>query len=343
MIDKQTTLDPQRLLVLRTLLVFTIGGCLFFGGLNIARGVYPLAAVELLIGLFSLWLFFQIERTRNPERLMLIYLVLFFSTMMVAIATPEGSATIFVWVFLIPLISHLLLGRKRGLIIAVIFLLIAASIYFYRMHDQPHLMATLPIANVVLCALVLMSLSYAYEHAREKTEEQLHALATTDALTGLPNRAALEPALERKHAEASRDGSRFAVLSMDLDHFKALNDEQGHEAGDRALVAFADLLRARLRASDMPCRWGGEEFQVLVNGTDRDGALRIAEEIRLALESINLARNPDGPRVTVSIGIAVYPDDATEIPDLLLTADRRLYHAKAEGRNQVVAWRPKEA
>ncbi|SEO82506.1 GGDEF domain-containing protein [Aquisalimonas asiatica] len=337
MFNQKSTLDPQRLLVLRTLLVFTIGGCLFFGGMNIARGVYPLAAVELAIGLFSLWLFFWITRSPAPERWLLIYLVLFFSTMMLAIATPAASATVFVWVFLIPLISHLLLGRKRGLIIAVVFLALSAAIYFYRVHDQPQLMTALAIANVVLCALVLMALSFAYEHAREKTEQQLQALATTDSLTGLPNRAALQPVLARTHAQAARDGTRFALLSMDLDHFKALNDQQGHEAGDRALVAFAELLRARLRASDMPCRWGGEEFQVLVSGTDRDGAVRIAEEIREALESTSLAQTEAGAQVTVSIGIAVYPDDGRAIPDLLLTADRRLYQAKSRGRNQVVA------
>ncbi|MFV8834680.1 diguanylate cyclase [Aquisalimonas sp.] len=342
MIDKQPTLDPQRLLVLRTLLGFTIGGCLFFGGLNVARGVYPLAAVEFAIGLFSLWLFFWITRSPTPQRWLLIYLLLFFSTMMVAIATPQGSATIFVWVFLIPLASHLLLGRKRGLVIAVVFLTLAAVIYFYRMNDQPQLMAVLPIANVVLCALVLLALSYAYEYAREKTEEQLQALATTDSLTGLPNRAALEPVLARKHAEAARDGTPFALLSMDLDHFKALNDQEGHEAGDRALVAFADLLRKRLRASDMPCRWGGEEFQVLVSGTDRDGAVHIAEEIRTALEAISLTRSRNAPRVTVSIGVAVFPDDGQAVAELLLTADRRLYHAKAKGRNQVVASPPDE-
>ena len=337
------SLDPQRLLVLRTLLAFTIGGCLLFAGLNVARGVYPLAAIELVIGGFSIWLFYWIERTPDPHRWLLIYLVLFFSTMMIAISTPEGTPTIFVWVFLIPLISHLLLGCRRGLLVSLIFLSIAGGIYFHAVHDQPDLMTPLAVANVVLCALVILALSHAYELAREKTERQLQQLATTDSLTGLPNRAALEPALARKLAEAERDGSRFAVLSLDLDHFKALNDRDGHEAGDRALVAFADLLRERLRASDMPCRWGGEEFQVLLSGTDREGALKIAEEIRTALDATAVMDYEADFHMTVSIGLAVYPDDATAISELLLTADQRLYDAKERGRNQVVYGAPEAA
>lgn len=337
MSENSATIDPQRLLVLRTLLVFTVGGCLLFAALNIQRGVYPLAAIELLIGVFSAWLLYWIARNRLTQRWIMLYLVLFFGTMMIAISTPEGTPTIFVWVFLIPLISHLLLGRRHGLLISVLFLSLAAAIYFQRAADESELMNTIAIANVVLCALVIMALSYAYESAREQTEQRLQRLATTDALTGLPNRSALEPALERKHAEAQRQGLSYALLSMDLDHFKAINDQQGHHAGDRALQVFADLLRQRLRASDLPCRWGGEEFQVLLSGTGREGAIHIAEAIRSTAAATEITTD-DGTvlRVTVSIGVAVYPEDADNPATLLIMADRRLYHAKETGRNQVV-------
>lgn len=337
MTNNPPSLDPQRLLVMRTLLVFTIFGCLLFGGLNISRGVYPLAVIEILIGGFSVWLFYWIERSPNAQRWLMLYLLLFFSTMMIAISTPEGTSTIFVWVFLIPLISHLLLGRWRGLAVSLVFLAIAAVIYFRSLETAGALGDLISIANVVLCAAVILALSFAYETAREDTEAQLQRLATTDALTGLPNRAAMEPALRRKRAEALREGSRFAVLSMDLDHFKTINDQNGHEAGDRALVTFAELLRQRVRGSDLACRWGGEEFQVLLSGTGRDGAVRIAEDVRRALEARN--READAPPfpMTVSVGVAVYPEDADTISDLLIIADRRLYRAKADGRNRVVA------
>ncbi|MDN3518818.1 GGDEF domain-containing protein [Aquisalimonas lutea] len=337
MADNRATIDPQRLLVLQTLLAFTVGGCLLFSALNIQRGVYPLAAIELLIGMFSAWLLYWIARNRLTQRWIMLYLVLFFGTMMIAISTPDGTPTIFVWVFLIPLISHLLLGRRHGLLISVLFLSLSAAIYFQRAGDDSELMSTIAIANVVLCALVIMALSYAYESAREQTEQRLHRLATTDALTGLPNRSALEPALERKHAEARREGASYALLSMDLDHFKAINDQQGHNAGDRALQVFADLLRQRLRASDLPCRWGGEEFQVLLSGTGREGALHIAETIRAAAAATDVTTD-DGItfRVTVSIGVAVYPEDADDPATLLVMADRRLYYAKETGRNRVI-------
>ncbi|WP_290651075.1 GGDEF domain-containing protein [Aquisalimonas sp.] len=334
--DKQRPLDPQRLLVLRALLVFTVFGCLFFAILNLSRGVYPLAAIELVIAGFSAWLYYWIERTPVPQRWLMIYLVLFFGTIMVAIGTPSGTATIFVWVFLIPLIAHLLLGRARGLAVSVVFLALAATLYFYRMHGHSELMEVIAIANVVICAFVITGLSYAYEAGREQTERRLQELASTDALTGLPNRGALEPILRHKQAEALRDASEFAVLSMDLDYFKAINDDYGHQVGDRTLVVFAELLRQRLRASDVPCRWGGEEFQVLLSGTGRAGAARIAEDIRNALATTEITAEDHCFRMTISVGVAVYPEDASDTPELLLVADRRLYQAKTQGRNRVV-------
>lgn len=334
--DKQPPLDPQRLLVLRALLVFTIAGCLFFAILNLNRGVYPLAAIELVIAGFSAWLYYWIERTPVAQRWLMIYLVLFFGTMMAAIGTPSGTPTVFVWVFLIPLIAHLLLGRARGLAVSVVFLALAAALYFYRMHGQSELMGVIAIANVVLCAFVITGLSYAYEAGREQTERRLQELASTDALTGLPNRAALEPILRHKQAEAARDASEFAVLSIDLDYFKAVNDDYGHQVGDHTLVVFAELLRQRLRASDVPCRWGGEEFQVLLSGTGRAGAVRIAEDIRNTLASTDITAEDHCFRMTISVGVAVYPKDASDTSELLLVADRRLYQAKTQGRNRVV-------
>ncbi|QIT54777.1 GGDEF domain-containing protein [Aquisalimonas sp. 2447] len=336
MTDRAVGIEPQRLLVFQTLLIFTVAGCLLFGALNISRGIYPLAAIELMMGGVSVWLFVRSMKDGLTQNWLMVYLALFFSAMMAAIATPESSPTVFVWVFLIPLVSHLLLGARRGLIFSLLFLSVAAVTYFYRLGGSAALLEPVAIANVVVCAVLLTGLSYAYESAREKTERRLQELASTDPLTGLPNRSMLEPALQRQIGDAARRRTPFAMLSMDLDHFKTINDQRGHEAGDRALLAFADLLRQRLRASDLPCRWGGEEFQVLLSDTEPDGAARIAEEIRSSLENMRVELDDGELVMTVSIGVASYPLDAEDPASLLIMADRRLYQAKVRGRNQVV-------
>jgi diguanylate cyclase (GGDEF)-like protein len=123
------------------------------------------------------------------------------------------------------------------------------------------------------------------------------------------------------------------VLS-DLDDFKRVNDVHGHEAGDRALRAFADILREAVRDIDLPVRLGGEEFAVLLPDTDLAGGANLAERIRSTLEKTRVDNGEDGIRITASFGVSCFPT-AASAEDLLLDADRRLYDAKRRGKNRV--------
>ncbi|HWV87326.1 MAG TPA: GGDEF domain-containing protein [Capillimicrobium sp.] len=157
--------------------------------------------------------------------------------------------------------------------------------------------------------------------------------AATDALTGLPNRRALDDTLKRMVAQALRRDAPLAVISIDLDHFKDVNDRFGHDKGDAVLAAVGAALSANTRASDVVGRWGGEEFLVLAPDTPLPGALALAETLRAAVARIAVV-GVELP-VTASMGVAICPDDATG-PDLLLRqADRGLYAAKGLGRNRV--------
>jgi diguanylate cyclase (GGDEF)-like protein len=156
--------------------------------------------------------------------------------------------------------------------------------------------------------------------------------AASDALTGLPNRRAADETLARMVAHAGRTVTPLAVVLLDLDHFKQINDVHGHDRGDQALAAVAQILTATLRASDFAARYGGEEFLILLPDTDRIGAHTIAEKIRAQLERADLSTVGT---VTGSFGIAVIPDDAIELGRLMRKADRALYAAKAAGRNRV--------
>lgn len=157
--------------------------------------------------------------------------------------------------------------------------------------------------------------------------------ASIDELTGLPNRRALDDTLRRMVAQANRSGLPLSALMLDLDHFKAVNDQFGHAKGDDALAAVGAALTHILRSSDFAARYGGEEFLILLADTDIHGGIIAAEKTRRAVSRINLPGEPI--RLTASIGLAALPDHATDAEEIQRAADRALYAAKIHGRNRV--------
>jgi diguanylate cyclase (GGDEF)-like protein len=156
--------------------------------------------------------------------------------------------------------------------------------------------------------------------------------AATDSLTGLPNKRAVYDTLKRTLAQASRTITPFALLLIDLDHFKEINDRLGHPVGDQALADVAAALTSTMRDSDFAGRNGGEEFAVLLPDTDLEGALQAADKIRLAIADVDV---PGDAVLTASIGVALYPQHATSTDRLERLADAALYVAKRSGRNRV--------
>ena len=157
--------------------------------------------------------------------------------------------------------------------------------------------------------------------------------ATTDSLTGLPNKRAINDAMRRMVAQSDRTKTPLATLMIDLDHFKSINDEYGHGAGDSVLAAVGASLAGRIRASDLAGRYGGEEFLVLLPDTDIYGAKVLAEKLRGAVAAIHV---PTVDRaITASIGVAILPDHAIDASSLWRAADRALYVAKNAGRDRV--------
>jgi two-component system cell cycle response regulator len=163
---------------------------------------------------------------------------------------------------------------------------------------------------------------------------ELDQMSRTDGLTGLFNRRHLDEELIRRHNDSLRHDDPYCVLLLDIDHFKHVNDTYGHPAGDAVLRVFADRLRAELRAGDIAGRWGGEEILVVLPRTDLEGALSVAERIRVSTASSPVVAAGKAISVTVSGGCALGPrESAAVVVDL---ADSCLYQAKLAGRNRIV-------
>lgn len=188
--------------------------------------------------------------------------------------------------------------------------------------------------NLLLCALitgvVLLIVYLTVGHYQRRLEK----MATTDSLTELANRYALDILLDQQTREAARHERPLSAIMIDIDHFKHLNDSSGHLAGDEVLRGIAETLRANLRASDIACRWGGEEFLIVLVNTDLDAATKVASTLRERIEQTPFEFAGRQITVTVSAGVAGYR--ANEPHELFVArTDALLYEAKHGGRNRV--------
>jgi len=174
-------------------------------------------------------------------------------------------------------------------------------------------------------------------HQLQAANAELAWMASTDSLTGANNRRHFLDEIEQELGRAKRNGLPVSLLALDIDHFKAVNDEYGHQAGDAVLMAFVEVIRETLRPYDVLGRVGGEEFMVLLPDTSHEAAAVLAERIRSRVESMIMPFDGTTLSVTVSIGVAEFGVDGDSQDAVFKAADTRLYQAKHEGRNRVIS------
>ncbi len=184
----------------------------------------------------------------------------------------------------------------------------------------------------MISAQVAIKVELAHSH------EQINQLTVTDGLTGIANRRAFERALEVMHQRALRRESAFALIICDIDLFKKINDTCGHPFGDQVIRQVAAEMKAVVRSGDLAARIGGEEFAVLLEDTDSQGAAEVAERLRDRVEKKQLRHQGVLWPVTISIGVAAFPGDTGDTKKLINYADQALYQAKQSGRNRIVVW-----
>ncbi|MDR9754780.1 sensor domain-containing diguanylate cyclase [Pseudomonas sp. SZMC_28357] len=193
--------------------------------------------------------------------------------------------------------------------------------------------------NLLICLVVTLSVLFLLNRVISRYQRRIHAQATLDSLTDLPNRRGFDLLAAQAMHEAQREPKPLTAMLLDLDHFKALNDTHGHLAGDQVLAGFARDLESCLRHADIVCRWGGEEFIVLLKDTDGDTGHKIAEKIRQHVEQQRYAYDGKSLQLTVSIGVTSLQADDT-LHSLLSRADHAMYRAKQAGRNRTCVEMP---
>lgn len=270
---------------------------------------------------FSAW---SIRRGRYYSSLASYLLVpSLLAVLMLALTRHALVATL--WCYPVVVAFYLLLPERRAWLANTLLLAIALPMAWYFVN---------PALAIRLAATLLLVSAFAAIFVRVIAEQQkkLEALAVTDTLTGVFNRTLLQSTLETAIRRFARSDTPMALIALDMDHFKSINDSLGHAAGDAVLAGVGDLLRKRVRGSDRVFRLGGEEFLLYLYGTGTDGAVQLAEALRAEIES---SRFVDDWRVTASFGVAALcPDE--EWSAWMKRSDDNLYRAKAGGRNRVV-------
>ncbi len=232
----------------------------------------------------------------------------------------EGPALL--WLYPLAVANYVILPARRALLLNLLAVALALPAVF---SDTDMALRFFPSMLLVNLFLHIFSLQL---NARS---QMVHQLITQDKLTRAGNRRALDELMERIQSRPQGQSSQIAMLMVDLDHFKAINDTYGHQEGDKVLQAFSSLIAARLRRGDHLFRFGGEEFVVVLEGADMDGAVRAAEDFRQRVAEAGLGPKGD---LTVSIGVATLGPG--EFIDVWITrADAALYEAKRRGRNRV--------
>ncbi len=239
--------------------------------------------------------------------------------------------------FLLPLAFIAVYPLRRHWATALVLAASIAVVVFGALLEDEGESVQAMLVNRGMTIVVLVGIAFLL-HRVTASEATLFRIATTDPLTGIFNRRHFMGMLAREQQRAERYKTGFAVLMLDIDHFKRINDTYGHPVGDLAIKAMAAAAGRCLRPTDIIGRFGGEEFVVMLPHTDEAGAVIAAERIREEVAKIVVAAESNEVRFTVSIGAALYAPKCT-IDQVLECADKALYAAKAGGRNQVCVGR----
>ncbi len=337
--EKETTENElpnqnYRIKALRFLMGMTVICNVFFGYIN-WESHFLMASLELSMALYAMLLMPLTLQNKLQFKISLMFLLPLYSLFLYGLILSREPQIAVVWILVIPVLSHFLLGRLYGLWISVSFMLLAGIIFLVQSVMKGEQIDMLLFSNQVFVGMSILVFSHINEVSRVGAHRKLLYLATTDNLTSLANRTRFLDVFERERNHAARNNSELALLLLDLDHFKQVNDRFGHDVGDEVLKYVATTISNRLRKTDLACRLGGEEFAILLPGVNLKSAVGVAEIVRKSISDIPYVKGDVVIPLSVSIGVAEYGYDGKDLEGLYAVADKLLYEAKAGGRNQV--------
>ena len=266
-----------------------------------------------------------------------LYLLMFY-----LVYTGGVAQTGPLWIFIVAPVSVFIHGLRRGLVDIAIFVAIISAIMFLPFQSSAHAVFSTEFKlRLIYSFLTVTFLSALYEYSREQSfkkavelSKKYQQLAHYDPLTQLSNRRDALRILHQEQARISRDDAPLSVILCDVDHFKKINDEYGHNAGDVVLIDLANLFTRNIREQDCVARWGGEEFLFILPQTLAENARVFAEKVQENLHQHIVRYEGDEIKVTVSMGIEQF-DDNKNIDEVINSADKYLYQAKSAGRDQI--------
>lgn len=355
-IDKEIKKDPflhRRIIMTAALLVFTTLTFGVFVVINFDHNNYILPLVNFIISISSALALYLLIVKKNYN------FAAYFSTIIVFIflvffsyfARNESFAL--VWTLCYPLFVIPILGTHKGMMMVVLFYCAIIPMAYLGIGEWDYGFWNLKgFVRFTIASFAVVYASYFFEisansayktiqEIREKEKIHLMALeklSVTDQLTGLRNRRYFDDNFEIERQKISRYNNKLCLIMVDIDHFKRINDEYGHQVGDIVLKEFSSLLLKNIRAIDLLSRWGGEEFIILLPETSLDNSISIAEKIRTTINEYSFSKIGN---ITASFGVSRVDPNSTSNMESLYQVDKALYQAKNQGRNRVVAYEGK--
>lgn len=333
----------------KPIFVTCILGVLLYGGFYfLDLSVYPQYAAELLPirivvaswMIFCLFLFFRLPEDKLGLFAFLFLFPAAYGISLMCFIVGEGFASPYYAGVILVIIGSSLFTRMGpssyrfliGLILVQHFFQLSFLPFAYR----DLMMNIFIMGSAAVLAVFIQSCIARYENVLLQSQEKFYLAATTDPLTGLLNRRKLIELLQREKTRYQCSGRPFVVAISDIDNFKLINDEFGHENGDVVLVEVAKLLRSSLRMQDFVGRWGGEEFLILLPETDLGGARLGLDRVRRFIENAVINISSGSQAITMTFGLAS-SDQADNVDEVIRLADEALYEGKKGGKNCVIA------
>jgi diguanylate cyclase (GGDEF)-like protein len=355
-IDKEIKKDPflhRRIIMTAALLIFTTITFGVFVFINFDDDNYILPLVNFIISICAALALYSLIVKKSFNFSAYFATIFLFTFLVIFSYFARNESFALVWTLCYPLFVIPILGTRKGMIMVVLFYLAIIPMAYLGIGEWDYGFWNLKgFVRFTIASLAIVYASYffevsansAYKTIQEIREKEkihlleLEKLSVTDQLTGLRNRRYFDDNFAIERQKIKRYNNKLCLIMIDIDHFKRINDEYGHQVGDIVLKEFSELLSKNIRATDLLSRWGGEEFIILLPETSLENSMLIAEKIHTVINEYSFSNIGE---LTASFGVSKVDPNSKSNMESFYQVDTALYQAKNQGRNRVVAYENK--